>query len=61
MTMEELKELLTDKKAVLKQNISEDKGRYNDPFLGQFMRGRVAVEEHWAEFCDKVLEIVDKL
>ena len=61
MTMEELKELLTDKKAVLKTNISEDKARYNDPFLGQFMRGRVAVEEHWAEFCDKILEIVDKL
>ena len=58
--MEELKELVSDKRAIIKANITEDKGRYGDPFLGQFMRGRVAVEEHWLEFCEKILEIIDR-
>ena len=58
--MDELKELVTDKKAILKSDITEDRARYGDPFLGQFMRGRVAVEEHWLEFCEKILEIIDR-
>jgi len=58
--MEKLKELLQEKRASLKTNITEDKGRYTDPFLSQFMRGRVAVEEHWLEFCDDILEMLDK-
>ncbi len=58
--MEQLKELLTDKKAILKTHITEDKARYNDPFLSQFMRGRVAVEEEYLDFCERVLEILEK-
>lgn len=58
--MEKLIEMLQEKKASLKTNITEDKGRYNDPFLSQFMRGRVAVEEHWLAFCEEMLELIEK-
>ena len=58
--MEKLIEMLQEKKASLKTNITEDKGRYNDPFLSQFMRGRVAVEEHWRAFCEEMLELIEK-
>ena len=59
--MEKLKEMLTDKMAKLKADIADDKARYGDPFLSQHMRGRVSVEEHWLEFCQTVMDIVEKM
>lgn len=59
--MEKIKEMLTDKMASLKAVIANDKARYGDPFLCQHMRGRVAVEEHWLEFCQDLLDLVERL
>ena len=54
--MEQLFDELKNRRAILMSNISEDKGRFADPFLGQFMRGRVAVEENEVDWLDKLLE-----
>lgn len=59
--MENLKELVTDKMASLKTDIANDKASFGDPFLSQHMRGRVAVEEHWLEFCGKMLNLIEKM
>ena len=59
--MDELKGLLETRKAVLKEHIVLDKGCYNDPFLSQHSRGRVAVEEKWLEETEKLLDMVAKL
>lgn len=54
--MEQIIDELKNRRAILMNNIAEDKGRYSDPFLGQFMRGRVAVEENEVDWIDKVLK-----
>lgn len=59
--MSEIKELLETRRAVLRDHISMDKRNYNDPFLSQHSRGRVAVEEHWLEETEHLLELVDKI
>jgi hypothetical protein len=58
--MNEILEALQNRKAILKGSIAEDKARYNDAFLGQFMRGRVAVEERWLEEVDKLIEVIER-
>jgi len=55
-----LTEVLENRKAILKNNITEDKARYSDPFLGQFMRGRVAVEENWLEETERLIAVLQK-
>jgi hypothetical protein len=57
----ELKELLEVRRAILREHIALDKGCYNDPFLSQHSRGRVAVEEKWLEETEKMLTMVEKL
>jgi hypothetical protein len=59
MTKEVL-EILQNRKAILKGGITEDKARYGDAFLGQFMRGRVAVEERWLEETERLIEFIEK-
>jgi hypothetical protein len=59
--MEEILEMLQNRKAIQMGHIAEDKGRYNDPFLGQFMRGRVAVEENDVDWLDDIIERVEAL
>lgn len=59
--MNELKELLEVRRAILREHIALDKGCYNDPFLSQHSRGRVAVEEKWLEETEKLLDMVEKL
>jgi len=59
--MNELKELLETRRAILREHISLDKGCFNDPFLSQHSRGRVSVEEKWLEETEKMLEMVSKL
>ena len=56
--MEQLINEIKDRKAIVMSHISEDKGRFGDPFLGQFMRGRVAVEEDEVEWLDKLIAAV---
>lgn len=53
--MNEILEELKNRRAILMGHMTEDKVRFNDPFLGQFMRGRVAVEENEVEWIDKMI------
>ena len=59
--MNELKEALETRKLLLQEHIKLDKGCFNDPFLSQHSRGRVAVEEQWLEETEKMLAMVNKL
>jgi hypothetical protein len=59
--MEELKSLLETRRAVLREHIALDKGCYNDPFLSQHSRGRVAVEEQWLDETEKLIDLVDRM
>lgn len=58
--MEQIIELLTNRKAILKEQITMDKNCYGDPFLSQHSRGRVAVEERWLEETEKILEYIER-
>ena len=49
-------ELLENRYAILKEHIERDKKNYNDPFLSQHARGRVAVEENWLEEVERLLK-----
>jgi len=53
-----LVEALEDREAILIKHINLDKGYFNDAELGQFYRGRVAIEESWLEYIRKLLKIV---
>jgi hypothetical protein len=59
--MNELKELLETRRAILREHIALDRGCYTDPFLSQHSRGRVAVQEQWLEEVEKMLNMVEKL
>ena len=56
--MEALKEYLEKKKAHLITNLSEDSTRKTDPIVGQFMRGRVVVEEDYLKTIDDILSFI---
>ena len=58
--METLKAILENRKAVLKGYIASDKWLYNDPFLSQHARGKVAIEEKWLEETERLLELIEK-
>lgn len=49
---------LEDREAILVKHINLDKKVFNDAELGQFYRGRVAVEERWLEDVRKLLKAV---
>ncbi len=59
--MDEIMEMIKSRRAVQMGNMTEDKARFGDPFLGQFMRGRVAVEENDIEWLDKIIAAFEKL
>lgn len=59
--MNELKEALETRRLLLQEHIRLDKGCFNDPFLSQHSRGRVAVEEQWLDETEKLLDMVAKL
>lgn len=59
--MNELRETLETRKLLLQEHIKLDKGCYNDPFLSQHSRGRVAVEEKWLEETEKLLDLVERI
>ena len=58
--MEEIMEILTTRKAILKEQITMDKNCYGDPFLSQHSRGRVAVEEHWLEETERLIGFIER-
>lgn len=51
-------EILESRAALLKEHIEMDKKMYNDPFLAQHSRGRVAVEENWLEETEHLLKML---
>ena len=56
--MEALKEYLEKKKAHLITSLNEDSTRKTDPIVGQFMRGRVVIEEDYLKTVDEILEYI---
>jgi len=60
MNNEDFIEVLESRRAILKEWITMDKNCYNDPFLSQHSRGRVAIEEKWLEETEKFLELIRK-
>lgn len=56
--IEKIVEILETREAILVKHIDLDKANYNDVMNGRFMRGRVAVEEHWLEETQKMLKIL---
>lgn len=53
-------EVLENRKAILKGSIAEDTACFNDPFLCQHMRGRVAVEQRWLEETERLIAALQK-
>ena len=50
-----IKEILETRKTVLQKHIDLDKKCIDDPYLNQFMEGRVEIEESWLEETEKLL------
>ena len=59
--MEELKMTIETEIALTTKHLEEDKQRTNDPILGQFFRGRVAVEESQLMCLRKLSDITNKI
>lgn len=59
--MEELKMTIETEIALTTKHLQEDKERVTDPILGQFFRGRVAVEESQLMCLRKLSDITNKL
>ena len=53
-----IKEILETRKTVLEKHIELDKNCIDDPFLNQFMEGRVETEESWLDETEKLLSSV---
>lgn len=58
--MEQIKEMVEDRRAILKSHYSEDMARKNDRIVGRFMEGRAVIENEEAEWLDKLLEVINK-
>lgn len=59
--MEEMKMTLETEIALTTKHLEEDKERISDPILGQFFRGRAAVEEQTLKTLRKLSDIANKL
>ena len=59
--MDELLITLETEIALASKHLQEDKERINDRILGQFFRGRVAVEEQELSILRKISEIANRL
>ena len=57
---ENLIEILENRRAMLKEQLDLDRKCFNDPFLSQHSRGRVAVEEYWLKETERLLELLMK-
>lgn len=54
--IQQMIETLEDREAILIKHVELDEKYFNDPLLGQFYRGRVAVENDWLEDVRKLLK-----
>lgn len=59
--METLKEYLEKKKASLITSLNDDTVRKTDPIVGQFMRGRVVIEEDYLKTVDEILNFLNNM
>ena len=59
--MDELKMNLESEIALTSKHLEEDRARINDPILGQFFRGRSAVEKSNLETLKRLWDIVNRL
>jgi len=59
--MDELKMNLETEIALTSKHLEEDRQRINDPILGQFFRGRVAVEEQELIVLKKIMDIANRI
>lgn len=59
--MDELKMNLESEIALTTKHLEEDKARISDPILGQFFRGRVAVEEQVLTVLRKFQDLANRL
>lgn len=59
--MEELKMNIETEIALTTKHLEEDKSRVTDPILGQFFRGRVAVEEQTLTVLRKISDMANRL
>lgn len=50
-----VQEILENRKRILTEHINLDKKCQKDPFLSQFMEGRVESEESWLEETEKLI------
>lgn len=49
-------ETFTDRAEIIKGHIRDDSKWFADPFLGDFMKGRVEIEEEWLGECQRMAE-----
>ena len=56
--MEAIKEYIEKNPARLLTEIRDDESRKNDIIIGQFMKGRLAVEEHYLKTLDEITEML---
>lgn len=59
--MNELMTNLESEIALMRKHLEEDKARMSDPILGQFFRGRVAVEDNMMNVLNKLFDISQRL
>lgn len=59
LIIEQVTEMVKNRKAIQMGHMTADKACYNDPFLCQHMRGRVSVEENEIEWLDKLLAVLE--
>ena len=59
--MDELVSVLETEIALQTKHLSEDEARISDPILGQFFRGRAAVEKSNLETLKRLWDIVNRL
>ena len=59
--MDELKMTLETEIALATKHLEEDKARINDRILGQFFRGRVAVEEQQITILRKLSDLANNI
>ena len=59
--MDELINTLETEIALTNKHLQEDKEREADPILGQFFRGRCAVESHNVEVFKRLMDICNRI
>ena len=59
--VDELKMNIETEIALMTKHLEEDKQRINDPILGQFFRGRVAVEEQLLTTLRKLSDLANRI